>query len=97
MKRFVIAAAAALTAASAVALGADESSIQLKEAPDAATVRAYCSMCHSADYIPMNSKFLKRAGWEAEVRKMIKVMGAPIPDEQAAKIIDYLSANYGVE
>jgi cytochrome c5 len=97
MKSLVIAAAAALTAASVVALGADESSIQLKEAPDAATVRAYCSMCHSADYIPMNSKFLKRAGWEAEVHKMIKVMGAPIPDEQAAKIIDYLSVNYGVE
>ena len=35
-------------------------------------------MCHSLDYIPMNSVFLDRKGWEASVTKMMKVMGAPI-------------------
>jgi hypothetical protein len=45
----------------------------------------------------MNSPFLKRAAWEAEVRKMIKVMGAPIPEQEVATIVDYLTRNYGVE
>ncbi len=37
-------------------------------------------MCHSLDYIPMNSLFLDRKGWEGSVNKMIKVMGAPISE-----------------
>jgi len=60
-------------------------------------VRAYCSSCHSIDYIQMNSAFMKKASWEAEVRKMIKVMGAPVPEAEVARIVGYLAANYGVE
>ncbi len=93
--------AAALIAAAALithpARAADESSVVLKEGPDADLTRANCSICHSADYIPMNSVFLSGAGWEAEVRKMIKVMGAPISDTDAARIVAYLTRNYGVE
>ena len=77
--------------------GADESTLRIKDAPQAATVRAYCSSCHSIDYIQMNSPFMKKAGWEAEVRKMIKVMGAPVPEDEVARIVDYLATNYGVE
>ena len=44
----------------------------------------------------MNSPFLNAAGWDAEVSKMIKLFGAPISDEDAKKIADYLKANYGV-
>ena len=76
---------------------ADEAALRLKEGPEAVTVRAYCSICHSVDYIQMNAPFMKKAGWEVEVRKMIKVMGAPVPDEEAARIVDYLARNYGVE
>ena len=39
---------------------------------------ASCNACHSLDYIPMNSPFLDRKGWEGSVTKMIKVMKAPI-------------------
>lgn len=74
-----------------------EGSLKLKDDAALATVRAHCSGCHSVDYIQMNAPFLKRAGWEAEVRKMIKVMGAPIPDADAASIIEYLTRHYGVE
>jgi hypothetical protein len=88
-------AVAALTAAG-IAM-ADENSIRLKPAPAADQVRAVCSICHSADYIQMNSRFLNRAGWEAEVTKMIKVMGAPIPQADVPRIVDYLTRNYGVE
>ena len=76
---------------------ADETKVRIVVSPDAALVRARCSICHSLDYIPMNSRFMNRAGWEAEVRKMIKVMGAPVSEEEAARIIDYLTRNYGSE
>ena len=75
---------------------ANETTLKLKDGPELVKVRAYCSMCHSLDYIVMNSPFLNRAGWEAEVRKMVKTMGAPIPDEEIAPIVEYLNRNYGV-
>jgi hypothetical protein len=86
-----------------VALGATagasagEASFHLKNAPDAALVRAHCSSCHSADYIEMNSRFMKKANWDAEVRKMIKVMGAPVPEADVARIVDYLTQFYGLD
>ena len=89
--------AAAVVAVSAAATAADESRIQLKDGPDVVTVRAACSVCHSLDYIEMNSQFLKRTGWETEVGKMIKVMGAPIPEADVPRIVDYLTRNYGIE
>jgi cytochrome c5 len=53
-----------------------------------------CNICHSVDYITMQPTF-PRAQWTATVNKMIKVMGAPINDQDAKTIIDYLVANYG--
>ncbi len=58
------------------------------------TTEKYCSICHSLDYITMQPKFPK-ATWTVEVNKMIKVMGAPIPEADAKVIIDYLAAQYG--
>ena len=55
-----------------------------------------CMACHSVDYIqtqPRGPNF-KKNFWQAEVTKMIKVYGAPIEDADAAKIVDYLTANY---
>ena len=76
---------------------ADETALKIKDGPEAVAVRAHCSICHSIDYIQMNSPFMKKAGWDAEVRKMVKVMGAPVPEEEVARIVDYLVRNYGVE
>jgi len=75
----------------------DETRIRLAPGPGVELVRARCSICHSVDYIEMNSPFLKRAGWESEVRKMIKVMGAPVPELDVAPLVDYLTIHYGVE
>ena len=86
---------ALVLAASAGASGADESQLVLKEAPGRDVVAASCSMCHSLDYIPMNSVFLDRKGWEGSVAKMIKAMGAPIRSEDVPVIVDYLTRNYG--
>lgn len=78
-----------------LAAEAGEDAIVLKEGPGRQAVETHCVMCHSLDYIPMNSPFLDRKGWEGSVNKMIRVMGAPIPPEDARVIVDYLGAHYG--
>ena len=54
---------------------------------------AQCLMCHSVDYLstqpPMPLGF-----WEAEVKKMVAVYGAPIAPDQAQLIIQYLNQAY---
>jgi mono/diheme cytochrome c family protein len=74
---------------------AGEGDVRLKDAPGKALVAANCSMCHSLDYIQMNSPFLDREGWEASVNKMIKAMGAPVAEADVQKIVDYLASQYG--
>jgi hypothetical protein len=74
---------------------AGENDIHLKDGPGKQAVEANCSMCHSLDYIPMNSPFLDRKGWEGSVNKMIKAMGAPIAEADVQTIVDYLAAQYG--
>ena len=73
----------------------DENRVQLKDGPNKALVVGRCAACHSQDYIPMNSPFLDRKGWEAEVNKMIKAYGAPMEPDEVAKIVDYLATSYG--
>jgi len=75
---------------------ADETRIRMADAPETPALIANCSGCHSLDYIQMNSRFVKRAGWEAEVKKMVSVMGAPVSEADAAKLVDYLTREYGV-
>lgn len=70
--------------------------IELKPGPGRDLVTGYCSQCHSLDYIQGNSPFMNRQTWEAEVNKMIKAYGAPVPAEEVPKIVDYLTAQYGV-
>jgi hypothetical protein len=52
-------------------------------------------MCHSLDYIVMNSPFQDQAGWEKTVKKMVTVFGAPLTAEDTAAIVAYLSSRYG--
>ena len=67
---------------------------ELKPGPGLDKVTTLCNICHSVDYITMQPAF-PRATWTAEVNKMIKVMGAPINEEDAKTIINYLAAEYG--
>ncbi len=73
---------------------AQESKVQLKDAPGKDKAMQ-CMACHSVDYIPMNSRFLDKAGWTAEVNKMINAFGAPIPKQDVEPIANYLAQNYG--
>jgi len=95
-ERAIRSIALALSAAWSVsALATDETTIRLADGPGRDQTQASCSMCHSLDYIVMNSPFQDRAAWEKTVNKMIKVYGAPLSDEDAAAIVSYLDQSYG--
>src|SRR5579883_1655541 len=95
MRFLALLAIALLGSTLPMAVCGGESELSLADAPELPLVRARCSICHSVDYLPMNAPFLDRAAWEAEVRKMMKVMGAPVEESEVGAIVDYLSAHYG--
>lgn len=74
---------------------ADESGIAIADGAGRERVMAACSMCHSLDYIVMNSPFQDQAGWEKTVKKMATVYGAPLTADETAEIVAYLSRHYG--
>ena len=91
MKYAIAAAAFALITLPAVA----EDFNKLKDGAGKDVVEQNCSVCHSLEYIPMNSPFLDRAKWDATIKKMQGPLGAPISPQDAAVILDYLTKNYG--
>ena len=92
MWRFIFVFVTVLIAVPALA---QEQQIKLKPGPGLDKVEGNCGACHSLAYIPMNSPFLNADGWNAEVTKMRKAMGAPINGDDAKAIVDYLTKNYG--
>lgn len=66
---------------------------ELAEGEGKQEVRSFCATCHSTRYITMQPPLLG-ATWEAEVIKMMKVYGAPIPEAAAKKITVYLQGYY---
>ena len=84
-----------ICAFAAPADAADETAFVLPEGEGRERVQAMCSMCHSLDYIVINSPFQDRAAWEKTVRKMVNVMGAPLPEEEVAVIVNYLALHSG--
>jgi hypothetical protein len=68
--------------------------VDLADGPGRDAASRYCGICHGVEYIPMQPP-LSKAQWSATVTKMIKVFGAPVPQEDADKIVGYLSTAYG--
>jgi mono/diheme cytochrome c family protein len=94
MKRPLLAAAALMLLTTAPARP-DEQPVPIKTAPGHDVVENNCAGCHSLDYLRINSVFLDRKVWQAEVDKMVKIFGAPIESKDAATIVNYLVNNYG--
>jgi mono/diheme cytochrome c family protein len=94
MKRAGFFVAALLCAPLAANAEPTEQSLQL--APGAAKDLAVsrCVICHSVDYIEMVAPVMNRATWEKTIRKMVDVFGAPVTDDEARQILDYLSEHY---
>jgi hypothetical protein len=103
MKRFLIALLALSLPAGLVFAGSQDPvhsltlpvvRTELKAGDGREKTETLCAICHSLDYITMQPKFSK-AQWTGTVNKMRKVMGAPINEDDAKKIIDYLAVQYG--
>lgn len=73
---------------------ADESDFSLKQTPGVEIVEGNCAACHSLDMIQMNYPVQDAKGWAETVGKMVRVMGAPISEDDQKLIIAYLAANY---
>jgi hypothetical protein len=92
----LVLATAAGAQKTAIQLPADNSSAQIKSGAGDDAVRKNCTFCHSTDYI-VRQPHLTAQQWDAEVKKMMGVYGAPISAPDAKAIADYLAKNYGAE
>ena len=89
-----LAAALAMTYPGAPRAAPAAEVIELREAPGRDVTVGRCIICHSVEYIPSNAPAMNRAAWQKTIQKMRDRYGAPITDEEANQILDYLSANY---
>ena len=71
-----------------------EGSTQLAEGSGRDITLARCPVCHGLEYIPMNAPVMNRAAWQKTVQKMRVAFGAPISDDEAQNIVDYLGEHY---
>ena len=103
MWRLAVACFVAVGSTVAVSVAAEPLTIELPEetatfatGPNLELVESNCGACHSADYILTQPRTVKdkTAFWRAEVNKMVKAYGAPIEEEDASKIVEYLAATY---
>jgi hypothetical protein len=99
MKRQAITLLLSLTAVASAAIAAPivyqlpPETAELRPGPGVETA-AVCKACHSADYLSTQPPKGK-AFWQGEVQKMIKVYKAPIAQDDAAVIVNYLATAYG--
>jgi sulfite dehydrogenase (cytochrome) subunit B len=84
----------ALLCAPLAAAADAEGALHLKDAPGRDVTTARCAVCHSLEYIPANAPAMDRAGWQKTVQKMRERFGAPLSDEEAKAILDYLATSY---
>jgi len=89
---FAVVGAAAAPAMSALAAAAEPT--ELREGAGRDLTVGRCIICHSVEYIPSNAPAMNRAAWQKSIQKMKEKFGAPITDEEAKQILDYLDANY---
>src|SRR5262249_20995943 len=84
----------ALAADQAISLPGDPPCGHSRPGPGLAPPRTHALTCHSTDYIVMQPRGDAKQ-WQGVVTKMIKVYGAPISDQDAQAIAEYLATAYG--
>jgi len=89
----LLAAAASSALAEPMVYQLPPETAELKPGPGVETA-IVCTACHSADYISTQPSGKGKAFWQAEVQKMIKAYKAPIGEDDAAVIANYLAATY---
>jgi hypothetical protein len=73
---------------------APDETVTLRPGPGEDLTAGLCMICHSLEYIPANAPAMNRGAWQKSIQKMRERFGAPISDQQAQQILDYLAANY---
>ena len=86
-----------LLGARGAAAAPGEAGVQLRAGAGRELTTSRCIICHSLEYIPANAPAMDRAAWQKTVQKMRERFGAPIDEEEARTILDYLSANYAAK
>jgi hypothetical protein len=77
-----------------IAMPPDHAYATLKPGAGVEVTRQQCVSCHSTDYIVVPPRGNARQ-WDGVVTKMIKVFGAPVNDQDAKTIVEYLATQYG--
>ena len=89
-----LAACTLVCAAAVLRVAIAAETIQLKDGAGRDLTTGRCVICHSLEYIPSNAPAMNRAAWQKTIQKMKDRFGAPITDEEAKQILDYLDAGY---
>jgi hypothetical protein len=66
----------------------------LPPGPMRAKIKAACTQCHNTSRI--TEQHLTRQQWSGELEKM-EGLGAVIPDSDRTALLNYLTANFGVQ
>ena len=66
------------------------------DGPNKAAFTAYCRLCHSPRLVLTQPRLTDKQ-WTAVVKKMVTTFGAPIPPEEEAPLVAYLTAVRGPE
>ena len=93
----MVAAGAAQAAGQSIELPGDGVQWQPSSLPGYAKVQQNCVACHSAEYGAYQPPTAPRAYWDAMVKRMKAVFGAPLDDADMPLIVDYLVRTYGNE
>jgi sulfite dehydrogenase (cytochrome) subunit B len=86
--------ASAVAADKTIPMPTDHPYATLKPGAGVEVTRQQCVSCHSTDYIVMQPHGNARQ-WDGVVTKMIKVFGAPVSEQDAKTIVEYLATQYG--
>jgi len=74
---------------------ADSVQWRASELPGYSLALQKCSTCHSAHYAEYQPPTAASGYWKAQVLRMKNVFKAPISDEEAQSVVEYLSQTYG--
>ena len=83
------------TAAAEVKIELPPETASFKPGPGSEIANGQCLICHSVEYVTTQPP-MPRSFWTAEAKKMRDKFGAPLPEEQLAALVFYLTRNYGV-
>ena len=78
----------------AIQLPGNTRAAELPAGPNRPLVFAHCQTCHSLDYLT-DSRGLDRSQWESVIDSMARLGLPPIPDDEQAKLLDYLVTYLG--